>query len=286
MDPDPARHRRRAAAGADARARSAPASIDRAFLARYTNAPQLVVLDDGERDRPVRVRPGRRTARPATAAHPHNKLWWDRRRARAARYPNASPTAPTRRSTGSYTLRRRHAGRSRRSSCCASASTSCTPEWAAASPASRRERSAGSRASWASRRATQRFELPIAWTDSWGSEHETVHGQPGRVPRDARARRAFERLPDDPRARGPDVAARHHRPARRLPPQGAVPARTSSPNYRAFNDPAMIQPNTPLERGAARLAGQPGRSLRSTTTARRCASTRRSRGSTRCRRTA
>ncbi len=54
------------------------------------------------------------------------------------------------------------------------------------------------------------------------------HRQPGRVPRDARARRALQRLPDDPRARDPDVAARHDRPAGRLPPQGAVPARRAA----------------------------------------------------------
>ena len=51
------------------------------------------------------------------------------------------------------------------------------------------------------------------------------HRQPGRLPRDARPGGALQRLPDDPRAGDPDVAARHHRPARRLPPQGAVPAR-------------------------------------------------------------
>jgi anaerobic selenocysteine-containing dehydrogenase len=57
------------------------------------------------------------------------------------------------------------------------------------------------------------------------------------------------------------------------------------PNYRAFNDPEMIQPNTPLN--AAPLGFRPARtSWRSTPTARRCASTTRSPGSTRCRRTA
>ena len=29
------------------------------------------------------------------------------------------------------------------------------------------------------------------------------------------------------------------------------------PNYRAFNDPAMIKPNTPLNSRAAGLSGQP-----------------------------
>jgi anaerobic selenocysteine-containing dehydrogenase len=41
--------------------------IDRAFLQRYTNAPQLVVLDDGEREGLFAFDPIRRRARPATA---------------------------------------------------------------------------------------------------------------------------------------------------------------------------------------------------------------------------
>ena len=50
----------------------------------------------------------------------------------------------------------------------------------------------------------QKIELPIPWTDCWGDGARDGHRQPGRVPRDARARRALERLPDHPRARDPD----------------------------------------------------------------------------------
>ena len=84
--------------------------------------------------------------------------------------------------------------------------------------------------------------------------------QPGRVPCDARTRRALERLPDDPRARDPDVAARHHRPPGRLPAQGAVPARDSAVRQ-AAEQSRCGEAEHAARRAGARLAGLARRSL-------------------------
>ena len=48
----------------------------------------------------------------------------------------------------------------------------------AGSPAFRRRRSGASRTRWAITARDQKIELPIAWTDCWGKEHESVTGNP------------------------------------------------------------------------------------------------------------
>ena len=107
------------------------------------------------------------------------------------------------------------------------------------------------------------------------------HRQSGRVPRDARARRALERLPDDPRARDPDVAARHDRPARAASATRRRSRAMVPPSAKPPNSPNAVQART--RRSAGSRSAGPARPTisSSTTTARRCASTRRSRGSTR-----
>ena len=129
----------------------------------------------------------------------------------------------------------------------------------------------------------QKIELPIAWTDSWGKRARHRHRQPGGLPRHARPGGALQRLPDHPRAGHPDVAAGHHRPPRRLPPQGAVPAPDPALRAHAQRRRARCKPEHAAGRHAAGLAGRSRTTCSSTTTARRCASTRPSRGSTRCR---
>ncbi len=88
-----------------------------------------------------------------------------------------------------------------------------------------RDHPARSRTRWASPRATSKIELPIPWTDSWGVEHETVTGNPVAFHAMRGLAGALRRLPHQSGAGDPDVAPRHHRPAGRLPPQGAVSAR-------------------------------------------------------------
>ena len=165
--------------------------------------------------------------------YPHNKLWWDRStrhapvvnhtpRRRSRRSPATSRCPTARRVKPAFQLLRERV-------------RDCTPEWAAGITGIPAATHPPARARDGRHRARRRtFELPIAVDRRVGqASTTTVTRQPGRVPRDARARRALQRLPDDARARDPDVAARHDRPPRRLPPQGAVPARTSPPNCRS-----------------------------------------------------
>jgi anaerobic selenocysteine-containing dehydrogenase len=51
--------------------------IDHAFLKRFTNAPQLVVLDDCERQGLFAFDPDPTRGPPGDGRHPHNKLVWD-----------------------------------------------------------------------------------------------------------------------------------------------------------------------------------------------------------------
>ena len=91
----------------------------------------------------------------------------------------------------------------------------------------------------------QAFELPIPWTDAWGKEHATTTGRPV----------AFHAM------RGLAAHSNGFHTIRTLAilmsllgtidrPGGfrhkAPYPRHIVPNYRAFNDPAMIKPNTPL----------------------------------------
>ena len=142
---------------------------------------------------------------------------------------------------------------SRRSSCCASACAECTPEWAAeitgiAAETIRRARARDGR--HGARPEDSSCRSP--WTDSWGAQaRRRVTRQSGRVPRDARPRGAFERLPDDPRAVDPDVAAR-------APSTGRADSATRrrSRAARRRSTRASQQPG----RGAARYAAR-GRAL-------------------------
>jgi anaerobic selenocysteine-containing dehydrogenase len=120
-----------------------------------------------------------------------------------------------------------------------------TPEWASAItgiPADRIRRLARELGETALHQA---FELPIAWTDSWGKRHETTQGRPV----------AFHAM------RGLAAHSNGFQTVRALAvimsvlgtidaPGGfrhkAPYPRHIVPNYRAFNDPAMVKPNTPL----------------------------------------
>ena len=186
----------------DPRAHRATGSIDRAFLARYTNARAArrcstpATRDDGL------------FARDADAASPlgdgddRKQLWWDasiggRRTSRRDPALYGEFTLPDGRAASKpvaiSSLRRALARRALH-----------------AGVGGRDHRHSGgddppARARDGRHRAsTQTIELPIPWTDAWGREHDTRHRQPGGVPRDARPRRALERLPDRPRARDPD----------------------------------------------------------------------------------
>jgi len=145
---------------------------DRDFLARYTNAGQLVNFDGNSDAFGLMVQdPAEPEVNPM---YPQNKMWWDRASNRAVRshtpgadpslfgnyvLPDGTPVTPA------FTLLEERI-------------RSCTPEWAAritGIPAATIRRLAHEMGVTA---RDQKIELPIPWTDSWGVEHATVTGNP------------------------------------------------------------------------------------------------------------
>ncbi|QAZ40329.1 formate dehydrogenase [Methylibium sp. Pch-M] len=217
--------------------------IDRPFLQRYTNAPQLVVLEDGEREGLFAFDPA--AGPPGDGRNPHNKLVWDLASGSVkAAYPEgiAEGCEPaleghyrladgTRVAPSFELLRERVA--------------TCTPEWASqitGIPAERIRKLARELGETALQQA---FELPIPWTDAWGRQHPTTAARPV----------AFHAM------RGLAAHSNGFQTVRALAvlmsvlgtidaPGGfrhkAPYPRHIVPNYRAFNSPEMIQPNTPL----------------------------------------
>ena len=77
--------------------------IDRPFLQRHTNAPQLVVLDDGEREGLFAFDPA--AGPPGDGRHPHNKLAWDKASGQVvAAYPQGNEEGRDLALEGRYTL--------------------------------------------------------------------------------------------------------------------------------------------------------------------------------------
>jgi len=220
-------------------------AVDHAFLKRFTNAPQLVMLDDGERQGLFAFDPDPAKGPPGDGRHPHNKLIWDKTSGRVLNaYPEGIADGCDPALEGHYQLadgarvapsfqllRERVAP--------------CTPEWAEAItgiPAARIRKLAREMGDTAFKQA---FELPIPWTDAWGKVHPTTQARPV----------AFHAM------RGLAAHSNGFQTVRALAvlmsvlgtidaPGGfrhkAPYPRHIVPNYRAFNSPEMIQPNTPL----------------------------------------
>ena len=219
--------------------------VDHAFLKRYTNAPQLVVLDEGEREGMFAHDPDPAMGPPGDGRHPHNKLVFDlASRSVKAAYPEGIADGSDPALEGAYTL----ADGTRVApsfQLLRDRVEPCTPEWAAAITgidADRIRQLARELGETALRRA---FELPIAWTDAWGKRHETTQARPV----------AFHAM------RGLAAHSNGFQTVRALAvlmsvlgtidrPGGfrhkAPYPRHIVPNFRAFNSPDMIQPNTPL----------------------------------------
>jgi anaerobic selenocysteine-containing dehydrogenase len=145
---------------------------DRDFVARYTNGGQLVIADPHSSRHGLLAEDG--DADPVNPQYPQNKLWWDRHSGRAvlSHTPGADPAlfgdfrlADGTRVQPAFQLL---ADRVRPN----------TPEWAegiTGIPAATIRRLAQEMGVTA---RDEKIELPIAWTDCWGGEHQTVTGNP------------------------------------------------------------------------------------------------------------
>ena len=219
--------------------------IDHAFLKRFTNAPQLVVLDDSDRQGLFAFDADPAKGPPGDGRNPHNKLVWDKASGSVKNaYPEGIADGCDPALEGQYTLadgtrvapsfqllRERVA--------------SCTPEWASVITGIAPERIRKLALEMGDTALKQAFELPIPWTDAWGKVHPTTQARPV----------AFHAM------RGLAAHSNGFQTVRALAvlmsvlgtidaPGGfrhkAPYPRHIVPNYRAFNSPEMIQPNTPL----------------------------------------
>ena len=219
--------------------------IDRPFLKRYTNAPQLVVLDEGPREGLFAHDPDPAKGPPGDGRFPHNKLVWDLPSASVkAAYPEGIADGRDPALEGRYTL----ADGTRVApsfQLLKERVEPCTPAWAEAVtgiPAARIVRLAEELGRTA---LEQAFEVPVPWTDAWDRQHPTTTARPV----------AFHAM------RGLAAHSNGFQTVRALAilmsmlgtidaPGGfrhkAPYPRHIVPNYRAFNAPGMIQPNTPL----------------------------------------
>ena len=144
--------------------------FDRDFLVRYSNAAQLVELDEASEDEGLFVR----TDDPVDPGcfDPQNKLWWDRR-TNSAVLTHSDGAEP--RLRGSFTL---EDGRPVKPAfqLLVDRLREYTPEWAAGITGIAADdiRRLAHEMGVTARDGT--IELPIQWTDTWGKKHDSVTG--------------------------------------------------------------------------------------------------------------
>ena len=144
---------------------------DRDFLTRYTNSGQLVNQDPTSNDFGMMMRnPEGDVINPL---RPHNFYWWDRHTAApvATHTEGTDPALFGEFFMGSTPVKPAFQLLKERV-------YACTPEWAegiTGIPADTIRRLAHEMGVTA---RDQKIELPIAWTDCWGQQHESVTGSP------------------------------------------------------------------------------------------------------------
>ncbi|MEI6028067.1 MAG: molybdopterin-dependent oxidoreductase, partial [Betaproteobacteria bacterium] len=223
--------------------------IDRPFLQRFTNAPQLVVLDEGAREGLFAFDPDPAKGPPGDGRHPHNKLVWDSVSGQVmAAYPEGIAEGRSPALTGTYTLEDGTKEGTRVAPAfqlLTQQVAQCTPEWAESITGIAADRIRALAVEIGDTALKQAFELPIPWTDAWGKTHPTTVGRPV----------AFHAM------RGLAAHSNGFQTVRSLAVMmsllGTIDApggfrhkapypRHIVPNYRAFNDPEQVKPNTPL----------------------------------------
>ncbi|TKC83090.1 formate dehydrogenase [Trinickia terrae] len=147
-------------------------AYDRDFVTRYTNAAELLDMDEARNTFGLFVRdPGTPVGNPL---FPQNRMWWDPATQRAVvhhtpgvtpalegRYTLAdgTPVAP------SFALLREQVAE-------------CTPEWAAEITGIAADTIRRLAREMADSARDHKITLPIPWTDAWGETHDTVTGNP------------------------------------------------------------------------------------------------------------
>jgi anaerobic selenocysteine-containing dehydrogenase len=148
---------------------------DAPFLKRFSNSAQLVCMESGAEEGLFLYDPD---SDPINLDLPHNKYIWDEK-TQSAQPCFKQGTSPV--LLGEYTMGPGpHQGKKvvpafellkRQVS-------ETTPEWAAAITSIPAERIRKLALEIADTAFGQEFELPIAWTDSWGEKHDSVTGRP------------------------------------------------------------------------------------------------------------
>ncbi len=146
---------------------------DRDFLIDYSNAAELVNMDENSTEYGMFVRA--EVPEEEGCFDPQNKLWWDRDQDKAIVADRREDIEP--RMLGEFNLQD---GTPVKPSfqLLEERVSQYTPEWAAditGIPAETIRRLAHEMGITA---RDEKIELPIAWTDVWGREHETVTGNP------------------------------------------------------------------------------------------------------------
>ncbi|MEY3642993.1 MAG: hypothetical protein RLZZ149_921 [Pseudomonadota bacterium] len=150
-------------------------TVDHEFLSRYTNSAQLVCLEPGPEEGLFLFDPD---SDPINTDIPHNKYVWDQNTQSAkpcfdqtvkpvlsGEFVMGAGPHQGKRVAPAFELLRRQV-------------KACTPEWAAKITSIPAERIRLLAKEMAHTAFQQAFNLPIAWTDSFGHKHNTVTGRP------------------------------------------------------------------------------------------------------------
>ena len=150
-------------------------TVDHEFLSRYTNSAQLVCLEPGPEEGLFLFDPD---SDPINTDIPHNKYVWDQntqsakpcfdqtaKPALSGEFVMGAGPHQGKRVAPAFELLRRQV-------------KACTPEWAAKITSIPAERIRLLAKEMAHTAFQQAFDLPIAWTDSFGHKHNTVTGRP------------------------------------------------------------------------------------------------------------